>query len=61
MFKEEFINNLDKKPSFKERRIINWAFRYLGNEKAPEYLITKLAIKKEEKKVQVKNQKDEVK
>jgi hypothetical protein len=60
MFKnrDEFIENLGRPLTFEERRLIYWAFRYVGKEKAPEYLATKIAGKKEEKIVKVKNKEE---
>jgi hypothetical protein len=62
MFKDrdEYIENLGRPLTFEERRLIYWAFRYIGKEKAPEYLATKFAGKKEkeEKIVKVKNKEE---
>ena len=64
MFKDrdEYINNLGREPSFEERRVIYWAFRYIDQDKLEEYLATKVAGKEEKKEkiMKVKNNKDEV-
>ena len=60
MYKDDFIKQLGREPSFEERRIINWAYRYMSSDKASEYLVDKFLAKKEEKKVKDKSQRDEV-
>jgi hypothetical protein len=62
MFKDRdnYITNLGRPATFEERRLINWAFRYLGKVKAEEHLANKIAVKKEkeEKIVKVKNKEE---
>ena len=58
--KDEYIASLNKTLSFEEKRVINWAFRYMGKEQANEYLDNQIAGKKEkeEKVVKVKNKEE---
>ena len=55
-----YITSLGRPVTVEERRIIYWAFQNMNEEKAIEYLNTKMAGKKEkeEKIVKVKNKEE---